>query len=98
MAAVSCGSTGFAQKVVPGRFFMVKMGPDFDTGRYILAGNRERGLLNDKTLWVSSLDTWPKILDTWIISFFLDKDQYVLLFSRTCTYEKPIKNAPMAPS
>jgi putative transposase len=31
--------------------------PDFDTSRYILAGNRERGLLSYKTLWFSSLDT-----------------------------------------
>src|SRR5215813_13135671 len=39
--------------------------PDFDTNRYILAGVRGRGSLNCKALWISCLDTWPKILDTY---------------------------------
>jgi hypothetical protein len=52
--------------------------PDFDTNRYILAGNRERGLLNYKTLWISSLDTWPKILDTSISTLALTMTYSIL--------------------
>src|SRR5262245_23272154 len=40
--------------------------PDFDTNRYILTGVRGRGSLNCKALWISCLDTWPKILDTYM--------------------------------
>src|SRR5215813_1873173 len=40
--------------------------PDFDTNRYILTGVRGRRSLNCKALWISYLDTWPKILDTYM--------------------------------
>jgi len=54
--------------------------PDFDTNRYILTGVRGRGSLNCKALWISCLDTWPKILDTHMAKIDLKCPQLLLYF------------------
>jgi hypothetical protein len=54
--------------------------PDFDTNRYILTGVRGRGSLNCKALWISCLDTWPKILDTYMAKIDLKCPQLLLYF------------------
>ena len=54
--------------------------PDFDTNRYILTGVRGRGALNCMALWISCLDTWPKILDTCMIQIDLKRPQLLLYF------------------
>jgi hypothetical protein len=53
---------------------------DFDTNRYILTGVRGRGSLNCKALWISCLDTWPKILDTYMAKIDLKCPQLLLYF------------------
>jgi hypothetical protein len=57
---------GQGQLVDPEFFEDGSLRPDFDTNRYILTGVRGRGSLNCKALWISCLDTWPKILDTYM--------------------------------
>ena len=54
--------------------------PDFDTSRYILTGVRGRGSLHCKALWISCLDTWPKILDTYMTQIDLKRPQLLLYF------------------
>ena len=54
--------------------------PDFDTNMYILTGVRGRGSLNCKALWISCLDTWPKILDTYMAKIDLKCPQILLYF------------------
>jgi hypothetical protein len=54
--------------------------PDFDTNRYILIGVLGRRSLNCKALWISYLDTWPKILDTYMGKIDLKCPQILLYF------------------
>ena len=54
--------------------------PDFDTNRYILTGVRGRGALNCMASWISCLDIWPKILDTYMIQIDLKRPQLLLYF------------------
>src|SRR5215813_15375912 len=58
----------------------VTVAPDFDTNRYILTDVRGRGSLNCKALWISCLDTWPKILDTSMAKIDLQCLQLLLYF------------------
>ena len=57
-----------------------KLSPDFDTNRYILTGVRGRRSLNCMALWISYLDTWPKILDTYMAKIGLKCPQLLLYF------------------
>jgi transposase-like protein len=54
--------------------------PDFDTNRYILTGVRGRGALNCMASWISCLDTWPKILEAYMIQIDLKRPQLLLYF------------------